>query len=80
MRALFITLGLSLAAVAQVKTEVPAVEANAKPVTVEKIKIRGAALEGNLEGNAVERDAIVYLPPGYAASRNKQCICTQSNF
>jgi hypothetical protein len=60
-----ITLGLALAAplAAQVQTEVPPVVPGAKPVTVERVKIHGAALEGNLEGNAVDRDAIVFLPP-----------------
>ena len=72
MRALLITLGLSFAAFSQVKTEVPPVEAGAKPVTIEKIKIHGVALEGNLEGNAVDRDAIVYLPPGYASNKRKR--------
>ena len=71
MKALILTLGLSLAALSQVKTEVPPVESSAKPVTVERIKIHGASLEGNLEGNAVDRDAIVYLPPGYAANKKK---------
>ena len=51
---------------AQVKTETPPVVAGAKPVTVEHIKIHGAALEGNLEGDAVDRDVIVFLPPSYA--------------
>jgi hypothetical protein len=46
---IMIPLGLMLPASAQVKTEVPPVEPNAKPVTVENIKIHGAALEGNLE-------------------------------
>ena len=41
---------------AQVQTEVPPVVAGAKPVTVEHIKIHGASLEGNLEGDAVDRD------------------------
>lgn len=59
-------------ALAQVKTEVPAVEPNAKPVAVEHIKIHGAALEGNLEGNAVDRDAIVYLPPSYAKEKKRR--------
>ena len=68
-RALTFTLGLALAAPAQVKTEVPAVVPGAKPVTVEHIKIHGAALEGNLEGDAVDREAIVFLPPGYAAGK-----------
>lgn len=57
---------------AQVSTEVPAVEANAKPVTVEHIKIHGTSLEGNLEGDAVDRDVIVFLPPSYAKSKSRR--------
>src|SRR5690348_2650344 len=60
------------AAHAQVKTEVPAVVAGAKPVAVEHIKIHGASLEGNLEGNAVDRDALVFLPPSYATQKNRR--------
>ena len=51
---------------AQVQTEVPAVVPAAKPVTVEHIKVHGASLEGNLEGDAVDRDVLVFLPPSYA--------------
>jgi S-formylglutathione hydrolase FrmB len=51
---------------AQVQTIVPAVVEGAKPVDVEHIKVHGASLEGNLEGDAVDRDVIVVLPPGYA--------------
>ncbi|HEX6069907.1 MAG TPA: alpha/beta fold hydrolase [Longimicrobiaceae bacterium] len=51
---------------AQVQTEVPPVVAGAQPVTLERIKVHGAHLEGNLEGNAVERDVLVFLPPSYA--------------
>jgi enterochelin esterase-like enzyme len=50
---------------AQVQTIVPPVVPGAKPVTVEHIKIHGTALEGNLEGDAVDREVIVYLPPSY---------------
>jgi S-formylglutathione hydrolase FrmB len=57
---------------AQVGTEVPAVEPNAKPVTVEHIKIHGTSLEGNLEGDAVDRDVIVFLPPSYAKSKSRR--------
>ncbi|BDC47868.1 esterase [Bryobacterales bacterium F-183] len=57
---------------AQVKTEVPPVIPTAKPVTVERIKIHGKSLEGNLEGNAVDRDAIVYLPPSYAKDKKRR--------
>src|SRR5262245_54148222 len=57
---------------AQVRTEVPPVEAGAKPGTVERIRIHGKALEGNLEGDAVDRDVIVYLPPSYQTERNRR--------
>jgi len=54
---------------AQVPTIVPPMVADAKPDTVEHIKIHGAALEGNLEGNAVDRDAFVFLPPSYSKDK-----------
>ena len=41
-------------------------------ITVEEIKVRGASLEGNLEGNDVERQVMVVLPPSYKASPNKR--------
>lgn len=50
---------------AQVQTIVPPVIPTAKPVIVEHIKIHGTSLEGNLEGDAVDRDVIVFLPPSY---------------
>jgi len=69
LRALM-TLGLIVAVgpqlVAQVQTEVPPVVPGAKPVAVEHIKIHGTALEDNLEGNSVDRDVFVFLPPSYA--------------
>ncbi|MBN9657321.1 MAG: alpha/beta fold hydrolase [Acidobacteria bacterium] len=72
MKALLITLCFAVTGFCQVKTEVPPVEPAAKAVTVERIKIHGAALEGNLEGNAVDRDAIVYLPPSYSSNKKKR--------
>ncbi|MGA8044483.1 MAG: alpha/beta fold hydrolase [Terracidiphilus sp.] len=57
---------------AQVQTEVPAVEPGAKPVTVEHIKIHGKSLEGNLEGDAVDRDAFVFLPPSYNKDKHRR--------
>jgi S-formylglutathione hydrolase FrmB len=56
---------------AQVQTIVPEPVPGAKPVTVEHIKIHGNALEGNLEGDAVDRDAIVFLPPGYEKDKKR---------
>jgi len=50
----------------QVQTLVPPVVPGAKPVTLEQIRIHGASLEGNLEGDAVDRDVLVFLPPGYS--------------
>jgi enterochelin esterase-like enzyme len=57
---------------AQVQTNVPDVVPGAKPVTVEHIKIHGTALEGNLEGDAVDRDVIVFLPPGYEKDKKRR--------
>src|SRR5450631_4349336 len=51
--------------IAQVQTNIPDVVPGAKPVAVEHIKIHGTSLEGNLEGDAVDRDALVFLPPSY---------------
>lgn len=57
---------------AQVETIVPPVVAGAKAVTVEHIKVHGAALEGNLEGDAVDRDVLVFLPPSYAKNAHRR--------
>jgi enterochelin esterase-like enzyme len=54
------------------KTDAPPVVPGAKPVTVERIKIHAAAVAGNLEGNAAEREVLVFLPPSYAAERNRR--------
>jgi S-formylglutathione hydrolase FrmB len=70
-----IAIVLSMAAqpgLAQVKTDVPPVVPGAKPVTVQHIKIHGEALEGNLEGDAVDRDVIVFLPPSYYKNKKRR--------
>ena len=46
---------VALSGYGQVKTDVPAVVPGAKPVTVDRIKVHGPALEGNLEGDAVAK-------------------------
>jgi enterochelin esterase-like enzyme len=51
---------------AQVQTPAPPEVPGARAVTVERIKVHGASLEGNLEGESADRDVIVYLPPSYA--------------
>jgi len=57
---------------AQVQTLVPAVVPGAKPAKVEQIAIHGTSLEGNLEGDAVDRRVIVYLPPSYATDKKRR--------
>src|SRR5689334_344275 len=69
---LMMILGLVLPLLAQVQTEVPPVVAGAKPVTVEHIKVHGTALEKNLEGDAVDRDVLVFLPPSYAKEKSRR--------
>jgi enterochelin esterase-like enzyme len=55
-----------------VKTNVPDVVPGARPVTVERITVHGTSLEGNLEGDAVDRAVLVFLPPGYARDRARR--------
>src|SRR5437868_5077451 len=70
--ALLVGMGLALRLTAQLQTEVPAVVPGAKPVAVERIKIHGTALEGNLEGDAVDREVFVFLPPKYAQEKSRR--------
>ena len=74
VRALTLALALACGASlgAQVQTEVPPLVPGAKPVTAERVKIHGKALEGNLEGDAVDRDTIVFVPPGYAKDKSRR--------
>jgi len=58
--------------VAQVQTEVPPVVPNAKSVTVEHIKVHSTSLEGNLEGDAADRDVFVFLPPSYQKDKHRR--------
>ncbi|HEX4770110.1 MAG TPA: alpha/beta fold hydrolase [Bryobacteraceae bacterium] len=67
-----LTMVLGSRLTAQVPTQVPAVIPDAKPVTVEHIRIHGTSLEGNLEGDAVDRDVFVFLPPGYTADKSRR--------
>ncbi|MFZ0394692.1 MAG: alpha/beta fold hydrolase [Terracidiphilus sp.] len=63
-------LGMQLAA--QVQTMVPSVVPGAKPDTAEHIKVHGRSLEGNLEGDSVDRDVIVFLPPSYLKNKHRR--------
>jgi enterochelin esterase-like enzyme len=69
---LYCAMMLGSALAAQVQTEVPPPVPGAKAVTVEQIKVHGKALEGNLEGDATDRDVFVFLPPSYAAEKDRR--------
>lgn len=40
--------------------------------TVERIKLHGKFLDGNLEGDSPDRDVAIYLPPSYAKNRHRR--------
>jgi S-formylglutathione hydrolase len=44
----------------------------AKQGTVERIKVHGKALEGNLDGDSPDRDVSIYLPPSYKTEKNRR--------
>jgi len=45
---------------------------DAKGGTIERIKVHGKSLEGNLENDSPDRDVAVYLPPSYGAKKNRR--------
>lgn len=55
----------SVSSQAQMTTQGPAPVANAKAVTVERIKVHAPTIDGNLEGETADRDVLVFLPPSY---------------
>jgi S-formylglutathione hydrolase len=59
---------LTLTAVAGLRPDVAAQGSG----TVDRIKIHGRALEGNLEGDSPDRDVMVYLPPSYKATGTRR--------
>jgi S-formylglutathione hydrolase len=40
--------------------------------SIERIKVHGKSLEGNLEGDSPDRDVSIYLPPSYKTSGNRR--------
>jgi S-formylglutathione hydrolase FrmB len=65
-------LSLAVPALSQVTNNVPDVVPGAKPVAMEHVKVHGAALEGSLEGDSADRDVLVFLPPSYAADKDRR--------
>src|SRR5262245_66153088 len=64
--ALSAVLGLGLAGSHFAQTKTP------PKGSVERIKVHGKSLEGNLEGDSPDRDVFVYLPPSYDTNRNQR--------
>ncbi|HWT02727.1 MAG TPA: hypothetical protein VN256_20940 [Pyrinomonadaceae bacterium] len=56
--ALLVTAAPAIVVRAQVQTEVPPTIPGAKPVKVERIKVHGTALEGNLEGQGTHTSKV----------------------
>jgi enterochelin esterase-like enzyme len=68
---------VTILAMAAMLAQAPAaVPAEPKPpsraTAVERIKIHGKSLEGNLEGDSPDRDVTIYLPPSYATNKAKR--------
>ncbi len=40
--------------------------------TVERVKVHGKSLEGNLEGDSPDRDVSIYLPPNYKKNKRQR--------
>src|SRR5678815_2378227 len=59
------TLGLCLSVASSLLAQAPA--AATPKGTVDRIKVHGKSLEGNLEGDSPDRDVFVYLPASYAS-------------
>lgn len=46
--------------------------APARRGTVERVKVHGKSLEGNLEGDSPDRDVSIYLPPSYQKNKKQR--------
>ncbi len=62
---LLVFLAVSFASISMLAIEQPAL-AQPSGGALEKIRVPGPSLEGNLEGDDATRDVFVYLPPSYA--------------
>lgn len=62
---------LALVAVVTCRFIAPAT-GQTKQGTVERIKVHGKSLEGNLDGDSTDRDVSIYLPPGYKTEKNRR--------
>ena len=59
-------------AMTMLTAQAPSTPASAPKGTLERIKVLGTSLEGNLEGDSPDRDVVVYLPPSYAKETSRR--------
>jgi len=69
---------VTILALAAALAQAPAAQAPAPPkppsraTAVERIRVHGKSLEGNLEGDSADRDVTIYLPPSYSTDKSKR--------
>jgi enterochelin esterase-like enzyme len=51
---------------------IPMTAGQTKQGTVERIKVHGKSLEGNLDGDSPDRDVSIYLPPSYKTEKSRR--------
>jgi len=67
------TICFALVAVAtSLSLSIPMSGRQTKQGTVERIKVHGKSLEGNLDGDSPDRDVSIFLPPSYKAEKNRR--------
>ena len=66
------TMTVSAFAQAQVAPLISFPPAPSERGTVERVKVHGQSLEGNLEGDSPDRDVSIYLPPSYNTKRTQR--------
>ena len=55
-----------------VRAQAPNAAGTAIKGSFQKITVHGRSLEGNLEGDSLDRDVFVYLPPSYARETTRR--------
>jgi len=64
--------GLAITLQGQGRGAPPAAPAGPRIGKVERVTVHGKSLEGNLEGDSPDRDALVYLPPTYLTDQARR--------
>jgi enterochelin esterase-like enzyme len=70
--AVALAIGLAITLQGQGRGAPPAAPAGPRIGKVERVTVHGKSLEGNLEGDSPDRDALVYLPPTYLTDQARR--------